>query len=64
MSGFMKSLRILAIVLYDCITILFNEESAVRELAHKLDVTVPLTFVFNEFDVLRKRSYSDKAGYD
>jgi hypothetical protein len=64
MSGFMKSLPILAIVLYDCITILFNEESAVRELAHELDVTVPLTFVFNEFDVLRKRSYSDKAGYD
>lgn len=63
-GGFVNSFQVLTVVLNNSITILLDEKGTVGKLAHKLNVTVPLAFILNKFNILRKRRYSNKAGYE
>ena len=51
-----------SIVLHYGETIIVDEECAIWNLAHKTHVLVPLTFVFNEFNILAQCDHSIEAG--
>jgi hypothetical protein len=47
-----------------CKSVVMNEECSVRDLTHETDAIVPLTLVFYELNVLRKRTDSIEKGYE
>jgi hypothetical protein len=44
--------------------VIMDIERAIGDLSHETYTIIPLPFVFNKFNVLRKCNYSIEAGYE
>ena len=60
----MQLLHVFCLVLQYRESIIMNKECSVGDLAHETDAIVPLTPVFYELNVLRKRIDSIEKGYE